>query len=72
MARVLLTNQSLVKQNQSKREITFDTIENRGIYLGDCEIKLLQYADDTTGVLKDDDSLKALIDEIEGFEKFQD
>ena len=35
----------------------------------DCEIKLLQYADDTTGVLKVYDSLKALMDVIEGFEK---
>ena len=33
------------------------------IYLGDCETKLLQSADDTTGVLK------ALMDVIEGFEK---
>ena len=33
------------------------------IYLRDCETKLLQYADDTTGVLK------ALMDVIEGFEK---
>ena len=33
----------------------------RGINLGDFEIKLLQYADDTTGVLKDDGSLKALM-----------
>ena len=30
---------------------------------------MLQYADDTTRVLKDDDSLKALMDVIEGFEK---
>ena len=31
----------------------------RGIYL-DCEIKLLHYADDTTGGLNSDDSLKTL------------
>ena len=40
-----------------------------GFNLGDCEIKLLQYADDTTGILKDDASLKALLDVIEDFEK---
>ena len=43
----------------------------RGINLGDCEIKLLQYADDTTGILKDDASLKALLDVIEDLRKSQ-
>jgi len=34
----------------------------RGINIGDTEIKVLQYADDTTGVLKDDYSLKSLVE----------
>ena len=41
----------------------------RGINIGEIEIKVLQYADDTTGVLKDDCSLKSLLDVITSFEK---
>ena len=41
----------------------------RGINFGETEIKVLQYADDTTGVLKDDCSLKSLLDVINSFEK---
>ena len=41
----------------------------RGINIGETEIKVLQYADDTTGVLKDDCSLRNLLDVINSFEK---
>ena len=41
----------------------------RGINIGETEIKVLQYADDTTGVLKDDCSLKSLLDVINSFER---
>ena len=67
---------SAPKPKTSKHlEIKFHSILSKafsnicGINLGDCEIKLLQYADDTIGVLKDDASLKALLDVIEDFEK---
>ena len=42
---------------------------SRGIDIGETEIKVLQYAGDTTGVLKDDCSLKRLFDVINSFEK---
>ena len=41
----------------------------RGINIGETEIKVLQYADDATGVPKDDCSLKNLLDVINSFEK---
>ena len=41
----------------------------RGICLGESEIKLLQYIDETTGVLRDDASLKTLLDVLKSFEK---
>ena len=41
----------------------------RGINIGETEIKVLQYADDTTGVLKDDCSLRNLLDVMNSFEK---
>ena len=34
----------------------------RGISIGDQEYKLVQYADDTTGILKDEESLKVFLD----------
>ena len=34
----------------------------RGISTGDQEYKLVQYADDTTGILKDEESLKVFLD----------
>ena len=37
--------------------------------IGASKPRPIQYADDTTGVLKDDASLKALLDVIEDFEK---
>ena len=40
-----------------------------GIKLGDNEIKLLQYADDTTGILRDEASLKSLLQVLKCFEK---
>ena len=33
-----------------------------GISIGDQEYKLVQYADDTTGILKDEESLKVFLD----------
>ena len=41
----------------------------RRINIGETEIKVLQYADDTTEVLKDDCSLRNLLDVIKSFEK---
>lgn len=34
----------------------------RGISIGDQEYKLVQYADDKTGILKDEESLKVFFD----------
>ena len=41
----------------------------RGISIGDSVIKLLQYADNTTGVLRDEVSLKMLLEILKSFEK---
>ena len=40
-----------------------------GIKLGNNEIKLLQYADDTTGILRDEASLGSLLQVLKSFEK---
>ena len=41
----------------------------RGISIGDSVIKLLQYADNITGVLRDEVSLKMLLEILKSFEK---
>ena len=41
----------------------------RGFCLGEGEITLLQYADDITGLLRDDALLKTLLDVLKSFEK---
>ena len=41
----------------------------RGISIGDQEYKLVQYADDTTGILKDEESLKVFLDVLKSYEK---
>ena len=41
----------------------------RGISIGDSVIKLLQYADNTTGVLRDEVSLKMLLEILKSFGK---
>ena len=41
----------------------------RGISIGDQEYKLVQYADDTTGTLKDEESLKVFLDVLKSYEK---
>ena len=41
----------------------------QGIKIGDNEIKFLQYADDTKGVLKDQNSLSTLLDVLKSYEK---
>ena len=41
----------------------------RGISIGDQEYKLAQYADDTTGILKDEESLKVFLDVLKSYEK---
>ena len=41
----------------------------RSISIGDQEYKLVQYADDTTGILKDEESLKVSLDVPRSFEK---
>lgn len=41
----------------------------RGISIEDSVIKLLQYADNTTGVLRDEVSLKMLLEILKSFEK---
>ena len=40
-----------------------------GIKIGDYENKILLYADDITGTVKDTDSAKALLDLLYNFEK---
>ena len=41
----------------------------RGISIGDSVIKLLQYTDNTTRVLRDEVSLKMLLEILKSFEK---
>ena len=41
----------------------------RGLSIGDQEYKLVQYADDTTGILKDEESLKVFLDVLKSYEK---
>lgn len=41
----------------------------RGISIEDSVIKLLQYADNTTGVLRDEVSLKMILEILKSFEK---
>ena len=41
----------------------------RGISIGDQEYKLAQYADDTTGILKDEESLEVFLDVLKSYEK---
>ena len=41
----------------------------RGISIGDQDYKLVQYADDTTGILKDEESLKVFLDVLKSYEK---
>ena len=41
----------------------------RGICIGDQEYKLVQYADDITGILKDEESLKVFLDVMKSYEK---
>ena len=41
----------------------------RGISIEDSVIKLLQYADNTTGVLRDEVSLKMLLEILKSFKK---
>ena len=40
-----------------------------GISIGDQEYKLVQYADDITGILKDEESLKVFLDVMKSYEK---
>ena len=41
----------------------------RGVSIGDPEYKLIQYAADTTGILKDDELLKLFLDVLKSYEK---
>ena len=41
----------------------------RGISIGDQEYKLVQYADDTTGILKGEESLKVFLDVLKSYAK---
>ena len=41
----------------------------RGISIGDQEYKLVQYADDITGILKDEELLKVFLDVMKSYEK---
>ena len=50
--------------------LTIRTNNNiRGISIGDQEYKLVQYADDTIGILKDEESLKVFLDVLKSYEK---
>ena len=40
-----------------------------GISIGDQEYKLEQYVDDTTSILKDEESLKVFLDVLKSYEK---
>ena len=45
-------------------------VDIKGIKIGNHEAKLLQYADDTTAILSDENSAKTLFEELEVFKNF--
>ena len=45
-------------------------VDIKGIKIGNHEVKLLQYADDTTAILSDESSAKTLFQELEVFKNF--
>ena len=45
-------------------------VDIKGIKIGNHEVKLLQYADDTTAILSDENSAKTLFQELQVFKNF--
>ena len=45
-------------------------VDNKGIKIGNHKAKLLQYADDTTAILSDENSAKTLFQELDVFKNF--